>query len=66
MPDPKKYDKKSEFMSACVSTAVKEGRDQDQAVAMCLSMWKNRNKSKDEAEESRWDVFSQDRSHLTE
>lgn len=51
-------------MSACISTAVKEGRDQDQAVAMCSSMWENRNKSKDEAEESKWEVFSQDRTNL--
>lgn len=62
MPNPKKYKKKSEWMSACVSTAVEEGRDQKQAVAMCISMWNNRNKkSKDEIEDERWEVFSQDR-----
>ena len=44
MPDPNEYDKEDEFMSACISKAVDEGKDQDQAVAMCSTMWADKGK----------------------
>lgn len=60
MPNPKNYNKKSEFMSACISKAKKEGKDQDQAVAMCNTMWNNKDSEKD-----RFAIFSQDRRNKT-
>src|SRR5688572_936963 len=42
MPDPSSYDNEDEWMEACVPTMVDEGRDQDQAVAACLNMWRER------------------------
>jgi len=42
MPDPKNYDNEDEWMSACVPTLKEEGKDQDQAVAQCMNMWKER------------------------
>ncbi len=44
MPNPSDYDDRESFMTACVSTAIDEGRTRDQAVAMCSSMWENRDK----------------------
>src|SRR5688572_5209983 len=42
MPDPSNYSSEDEWMEACVPTMVDEGRDQDQAVAACLNMWRER------------------------
>lgn len=41
MPNPADYDSKDEFVSACVSTKVDEGVDQDQAVAACNAIWED-------------------------
>ena len=46
MPDPSNYDNEDEFMSDCISMSVDEGKDQDQAIAMCSSMWSNKSMSK--------------------
>lgn len=47
MPDPKGYKDKQEFMSDCMHQLRKvENKPQDQSVAICLSMWKNRGKKK--------------------
>jgi hypothetical protein len=43
MPNPKDFKDKSSFMHKCISTAVEEGKPQDQAVAMCYSMWERKN-----------------------
>lgn len=46
MPDPKDYDDKQSFMGACMhQVKTKEGKPQDQAVAQCLSMWRNKKKA---------------------
>jgi len=45
MPNPKKFRSKKKFVSKCIPTAKEEGKPQDQAVAMCLNMWKNKNES---------------------
>jgi hypothetical protein len=42
MPNPENYDNEDDWMSACVPTRIEEGDDQDQAVAVCLSMWRNK------------------------
>lgn len=46
MPDPEAYESENDFMEACVSTAMEEGREQDQAVAMCLEKWRNKSMAK--------------------
>ena len=48
-------------MSSCISTAIDEGKDQDQAVAMCSSMWssKSAKESKDITDnEDMWDCVA--------
>lgn len=53
MPDPnnEKYkgkDGKKEFISDCISARMKEGdENQDQAVAVCYSIWDNKDKKKE-------------------
>jgi HK97 family phage prohead protease len=42
MPKPSDYDSEDAFMEACVPTMSDEGRDQDQAVAACLQMWRDK------------------------
>jgi len=44
MPNPKKFKNKKSFLDSCIPQVVDEGKDQDQAVAICNSMWDNRNK----------------------
>lgn len=44
MPDPSKYDNEDDWMAACVPSVRDEGKPQDQAVAQCLNMWRDRNK----------------------
>lgn len=39
MPKPHKDENKEDFISRCIPMLVDEGRDQDQAVAMCYSIW---------------------------
>lgn len=42
MPNVSEYTDESQWMDDCVSTAIDEGKDQDQAVAMCASMWREK------------------------
>ncbi|MBC8554917.1 MAG: S49 family peptidase [Candidatus Brocadiales bacterium] len=54
MPTPEKGEKKQAFISRCIKHLIdKEGKDQDQAVAQCNSIWnqhqKNKGKKKSEA-----------------
>ena len=44
MPEPKNYKDEDSWMEACVPEVKGEGKDQDQAVAQCMSMWKERDK----------------------
>lgn len=39
MPNPAEYDDKNEWMKACVPKLMEEGKDNEQAVAVCASMW---------------------------
>lgn len=43
MPNVSNYDNEEDWMAACVPAMIDEGRDQDQAVAACMNMWRNRN-----------------------
>jgi hypothetical protein len=45
MPKPGKNEKQKEFMSRCISQVVGEGKGQEQAVAMCSSIWENKAKA---------------------
>ena len=49
MPDVADYDNQEDWMEACVPTRIEEGDEQDQAVAVCISIWENRNKAMDNA-----------------
>lgn len=42
MPDPNNYQNEDEWMAACVPVRIEEGDEQDQAVAVCMSMWRER------------------------
>lgn len=44
MPEPKEYDSESDWMEVCVPKMMGEGKDNDQAVAACMSMWKDKDK----------------------
>lgn len=46
MPDPMEFDDKDKWMGACVPKMMDEGKDNDQAVAACNSMWENRGNEK--------------------
>lgn len=48
MPEPKDYNKQDEWMGACVPMMMKDkGMEQDQAVAACMSMWREHDKKKE-------------------
>lgn len=48
MPNPKSYKTEKDFMAACIPVVLKEGtaKSNDQAVAVCSSMWQHRSKTK--------------------
>jgi hypothetical protein len=45
MPDVADYKTEKDWMAACVPVRIDEGEEQDQAVAVCLNIWRNRNKA---------------------
>ena len=46
MPTPKPSEEsRDEWMDRCIPVLVDEGMEQDQAVAICSSMWEEANKS---------------------
>jgi mannose-6-phosphate isomerase-like protein (cupin superfamily)/2'-5' RNA ligase len=47
MPDPKSFKSKEEWMDSCMHQLRKvENKPQGQSVAICLDMWRNKNKKK--------------------
>jgi len=50
MPEPKDYDNKEDWMTACIPTRIDEGDEQDQAVAVCMNMWNDKDKKNIEPE----------------
>jgi len=46
MPSVEKGEKKNHYMKRCVPMLIKEGKKQDQAVAQCLNMFKEKWKAK--------------------
>ena len=47
MPAPKAGETQKEFVSRCIPIVIREGKDRDQAVAICHSMWKNKKSKSD-------------------
>jgi HK97 family phage major capsid protein len=45
MPNPNDYESETEWMKVCVPKRIEEGNEQDQAVAACLNMWRERGKA---------------------
>jgi len=46
MPDPKEYDSEKDWMAACVPMRIGEGDEQEQAVAACMNIWRNKDAEK--------------------
>ena len=42
MPNPRKNEKKSKFISRCIPEVMKEGYKQNQSIAICESKWSER------------------------
>lgn len=47
MPTPKKNEKKKDFIKRCIPYVMDEGRKQDQATAICYSIWDESKKGKE-------------------
>jgi 2'-5' RNA ligase len=52
MPHAGKFKVKKNFMSKCMRTTKREGKKPDQSLAQCLSMWREKHRGKDAADES--------------
>lgn len=52
MPEPKEYEDQDDWMGVCVPRMMKEGKDNKQAVAACMGMWKDRDKADEPPEKS--------------
>jgi hypothetical protein len=39
MPKPRKDESKEDFISRCIPVLIDEGREQEQATAMCYAIW---------------------------
>lgn len=50
MPKPKKGEKEADYMNRCISMLVHEGKEQEQVVAICYSMYKESRKPKGKKE----------------
>ena len=48
---PKKGETKSQFLGRCIPVFIKEGRPNDQAAAICNSMWRKSSKSEEVRDE---------------
>jgi hypothetical protein len=42
MPNPNEFDNQEDWMQACIPAMIEEGKERDQAVAACASMWEER------------------------
>ena len=48
--EPKAGETQSEFLSRCIPAMIDEGKEQDQAIAMCISMYENKNAAQEQFE----------------
>jgi len=46
MPSPNKNETKKDFLKRCIPQVIKEGKKQDQAIAICNSLFENKKKTK--------------------
>jgi len=46
--EPKAGETQSEFLSRCIPAMIDEGKEQDQAIAMCISMYENKNSAQEQ------------------
>ena len=46
MPTPRQNESRSDFISRCIPDLKNEGRPQDQAIAVCHSMWRDSKRNK--------------------
>jgi len=46
--EPKAGETQSEFLSRCIPAMIDEGKEQDQAIAMCISMFENKNAAQEQ------------------
>ena len=44
MPEPRPDESRESYMKRCVPQVKKEGKKQDQALAICFSYWRKRKK----------------------
>lgn len=60
IPSVKPGESQKEFISRCIPFVIKEGNPKDQAVAICYSIWRRRNKSQmlDELSKMKEDCIS--------
>lgn len=42
MPKPKKNESKENWLKRCIPRLLEEGKDKDQAIAICMSQWEIR------------------------
>ena len=42
MPKPSKKETKEQWLKRCIPVLIGEGKDKDQAIAVCMSQWENR------------------------
>lgn len=43
MPNPKQNENESEFVARCIPIVLNEGKEQEQASAICYSIWREHN-----------------------
>ena len=46
MPTPQPNESKDHFIRRCIPFIMNEGKERDQATAMCFSIWKRKGKKK--------------------
>jgi hypothetical protein len=42
LPKPKRTENKEEWLERCIPVMIREGKDKDQAIAICMSQWNQR------------------------
>jgi len=59
MPTPRAGETQKEWMKRCVPVRIEEGDEQEQAVAVCMSMWRNKETDvTDELKDKLWDILT--------
>lgn len=56
MPNVNEYQDESEWMKVCVPAKIEEGQEQDQAVAVCMSIWREKGNVKSVKAVGEWEL----------